>query len=215
MPTMSLTLATVKEETTGSGITVSNFDSLEAIDTASSGRLRYPSISVGRPSTSTIRTSSSMSTSSSAEAKRHMESSSPRRPASIFSRLRGLGGGASSDESRDFYEKRSLTPHELLAPLSRQDPSERPLPPLPVDEHGLFIVDSRPASILASMPQEPGKPVFGVDLNESIRLAPMRIRISHRGSSTSHRSFPLSVYKCCEFIKRSGKFFRACIFCNS
>jgi hypothetical protein len=32
----------------------------------------------------------------------------------------------------------------------------------------------------------------------------MKIRISHKGRSTSYRTFPLSVYKCCEFIRRAG-----------
>ncbi|KAK0621972.1 hypothetical protein B0T17DRAFT_308251 [Bombardia bombarda] len=43
--------------------------------------------------------------------------------------------------------------------------------------------------------------VFGMDLSESIRVAPMRIRISHKGRSTSYRTFPISVYKCIQFIR--------------
>ncbi|KAK1758827.1 hypothetical protein QBC47DRAFT_96227 [Echria macrotheca] len=206
MTTMSMTLAPVKEEETNSiGITISNFDSFEELGSASSssGRPHHPSISMGRPSTSTTHSSSSMSTGSSTDGTRNLVGgSSPRRPASIFSRFR-KGGGLAADEQRDFLERRSLTPHELVTRLPRRESeSDRPLPPLPPSEFGDDLVETSPGVITIS--RDKGKPVFGIDLDESIKLAPMRIRISHRGSSTSHRSFPLSVYKCCEFIQKSG-----------
>ena len=62
----------------------------------------------------------------------------------------------------------------------------------------------------ASKPQNPQ--VFGVPLKDSIKLAPSKIRISHSGKSTSYRVFPLSVYKCCEFIRSSGTLFYSMLY---
>ncbi|KAJ4289365.1 hypothetical protein N0V88_007117 [Collariella sp. IMI 366227] len=117
-------------------------------------------------------------------------------------------------------EKRSLTPVQLLAP-------PRPL----FDEDQLTLAGTRPSTSASSnAPSQIGRidgggtplrffhrmpwvgdaegkkhgAVFGVDLKESVREAPMKIRISHKGRSTSYRSFPLSVYKCCEFIRRAA-----------
>jgi len=201
--TVSTTAETRRQERHNATVTMSSFGSMDDFGSASSiGRgYRYPSISTGRPSTSTTQSSSSASGTSSGEGRRHMTNSSPRRPGSIFSRLRPRLGSVSTGD--DFIERRSLTPHELLAPIPRQD---MPLPPLPMGEMlDGELVDGLCPAHLEPTRREPAKPVFGVDLNDSIRLAPMRIKISHRGNSTSSRTFPLSVYKCCEFIRKSGK----------
>jgi hypothetical protein len=110
----------------------------------------------------------------------------PRRSTDLFKRLRGR-----TDMAVEFIERRSLTPHGLLAPGSQHH-----VPDATEDEK-VSITSTRSL-------QGGGPPVFGIDLNESIRLAPMKMRISHRGSSTSYRTFPLSIYKCSEFIRHSG-----------
>ncbi|KAK4449787.1 hypothetical protein QBC34DRAFT_83300 [Podospora aff. communis PSN243] len=140
----------------------------------------------GRPSTSTTQSSSSMSARSSEDRQgRKKPASPPRRSVDLFRRLRSRAG-----PPEDFIERRSLTPHGLLSFGPQHNDSQF------TEVHGN-------AGSIRSL-QATGRPVFGVDLNESIRIAPMKIRISHRGSSTSYRTFPLSVYKCCEFIRRSA-----------
>ncbi|KAK0641389.1 Rho GTPase activation protein [Cercophora newfieldiana] len=149
---------------------------------------QQPSISTcGRPSTSTTQSSGSMSVGSSEDRQGSRKPSSPPRKSSdIFRRFRGR-----AVLQEDFIERRSLTPHGLLSP----GPQHRD-PDSPEEREST-------GTMLRGL-QVNGKPAFGVDLNESIRLAPMKIRISHRGSSTSYRTFPLSVYKCCDFIRRSA-----------
>ncbi|KAK0747058.1 hypothetical protein B0T18DRAFT_429904 [Schizothecium vesticola] len=49
-----------------------------------------------------------------------------------------------------------------------------------------------------------GGGVFATPLDLSVALAPMRIRVSHKGSAVSYRSLPVSVYKCAEYIRRTA-----------
>ncbi|KAK0723508.1 Rho GTPase activation protein [Lasiosphaeria miniovina] len=138
--------------------------------------------------------------------------SASRRSVNLFSRLRSAGRlGSRAIPEEEFIEKRSLTPHELVAP-----PRDRGF------DEGLFSRRPPPSSSSSSGPGDmesirrtvsyppmngqngQAKPVFGVDLNSSIRVAPMKIRISHRGQSTSYRTFPICIYKCCEFIRKSS-----------
>jgi hypothetical protein len=140
---------------------------------------------------------------------RPSQANGPRKSISLFSRRRG-------PLEEECLERRSLTPAQLNTPgpthpgsLFTPGPASPTSPTLP------SASPSRAETSMASrffqhMPwmhdSRPGKPeaVFGVDLKESIRVAPMKIRISHKGRSTSYRTFPLSVYKCCEFIRRAG-----------
>ncbi|KAK4156114.1 hypothetical protein C8A00DRAFT_12907 [Chaetomidium leptoderma] len=135
-----------------------------------------------------------------------------RKSVSIFSRMRS--GGRPAEE--EYLEKRSLTPMQLSAPTRGPVYSDddlltpnglTPTSPLSNPSRGDASTTSR---FFQRMPwlgdSQPKKPdaVFGVDLKESIRVAPMKIRISHKGRSTSYRTFPLSIHKCCEFIRRAG-----------
>ncbi|KAK3312528.1 Rho GTPase activation protein [Apodospora peruviana] len=178
------------------------------------------------PSTSTTQTSDSNQ--SMASMRTGTTSSSDEQPPqqrvkSSFSRLRNSVRSTRfpSDEDHSFIEKRSLTPYGLSRPSQQQQQSQddslfdRPLPPLPYSSSDIgFITDRRP-SATPTIPdkqrawqfgkrkqKEPGA-VFGVELEKSIKTAPTRIRISHNGRANSHRAFPLSVYKCCEFIRFS------------
>lgn len=141
----------------------------------------------------------------------------------------------STDEDFGFLERRSLTPHTLISPglttTYQQNESTIFEGPLPVPGRR----PSTPSSISGATDtvtissstistREAGRAstergwrfgrrkqkamgdVFGVDLIKSIEIAPARIRISHNGRSNSHRKFPLSVHKCCEFIKASGEY---------
>jgi len=171
------------------GIAVTDFDACtDSASVSSTHHQQNPSVSTtGRPSTSTTQSSGSMSVASIPEDTRSKRKPSPgpRRSGDLFKRFRGRAGAP-----EDFIERRCLTPHSLLAPSSQhfgQDPQEE------CDDGGSTF-----RNLLGN-----SKSVFGVDLEDSIRLAPMKIRISHRGSSTSYRTFPLSVYKCCEFIRQS------------
>ncbi|KAK3380686.1 Rho GTPase activation protein [Lasiosphaeria ovina] len=138
--------------------------------------------------------------------------SASRRSVNLFSRLRSAGRlGSRTIPEEDFIEKRSLTPHELVAPprdrgFDESLFSRRP-PPSSSSSSGPGDMESIRRTV--SYPPMHGqngqaKPVFGVDLNSSIRVAPMKTRISHRGQSTSYRTFPICIYKCCEFIRKSG-----------
>lgn len=136
-----------------------------------------------------------------------------RKSLSLFSRIRG-GRSTIHEEP---LEKRSLTPYELSAPPPRQDddvlPDRPPQSSSSSTIHSTAIqsrvettVNSRFFSRMPwlgdSHPQSGS--VFGIDLNSSIKLAPVKMRVSHRGRSTSYRTYPLSVYKCCEFIRKEG-----------
>ncbi|KAK3899797.1 hypothetical protein C8A05DRAFT_17818 [Staphylotrichum tortipilum] len=135
------------------------------------------------------------------------------RKSSIFSRIRG--GRPGEDE---FFEKRSLTPVQL-SPSRQGNYGDEPLSPAATPTSPSFSHHLRPDPPTTTSStskffhrmtwlgdSQPKKPeaVFGVELKESIRVAPMKIRISHKGRSTSYRTYPLSVYKCCEFIRRAG-----------
>jgi hypothetical protein len=137
--------------------------------------------------------------------------SSARRSVNFLSRMRN--GGRPEEEC---LERRSLTPAQLSAPTHAQGASDDELPtpgeasPTSPSTHPSRVDASTAARFFQRMPwigdsqsKKPGA-VFGVDLKESIRVAPMKIRISHKGKSTSYRTFPLAVHKCCEFIRRAG-----------
>ncbi|GAB1318401.1 GTPase-activating protein SAC7 [Madurella fahalii] len=129
-----------------------------------------------------------------------------RKSASFFSLIRS---GSRPPAEEECLEKRCLTPFELTTP-PRVPWHPDDLPPPSSSSSTNPRESNRGSRFFARMPwlsdAEPNKPqaVFGVDLKESIRAAPMKIRISHKGRSTSYRTFPLSVYKCCEFIRRAG-----------
>ncbi|KAK4238332.1 hypothetical protein C8A03DRAFT_15201 [Achaetomium macrosporum] len=144
---------------------------------------------------------------------RPSQASGPRKSVNLFSRRRNGGRGPLEEEC---LERRSLTPAQLNTPgPSHPGGLLRPGPASPTSPTSPAAPASRAETSMASrffnhMPwmhdPRPGKAeaVFGVDLKESIRVAPMKIRISHKGRSTSYRTFPLSVHKCCEFIRRAG-----------
>ncbi|KAK3986803.1 hypothetical protein QBC44DRAFT_344330 [Cladorrhinum sp. PSN332] len=133
--------------------------------------------------------------------------------ASIFSRMRNR-----NTIHEEPLEKRSLTPYELSAPTPRLDDDDLLSPDMPPPQTASsgrtattqgeaytgsrFFGFGRVAWFPDAQPKKKEGAVFGVDLSQSIKTAPMKIRISHRGRSTSYRTFPLSVYKCCEFIKK-------------
>ncbi|KAK4097904.1 hypothetical protein N658DRAFT_433193 [Parathielavia hyrcaniae] len=136
--------------------------------------------------------------------------STARRSVSFLGRKRNGGRG-----EEECLERRSLTPAQLTAPIWRRGAS---VDGLPVPEAASLSSPSHSSQAAATStttrffhrmpwfgdPQSKPEAVFGVDLKESLRVAPMKIRISHKGRSTSYRTFPLSVYKCCEFIRRAG-----------
>ncbi|KAK0627387.1 hypothetical protein B0T14DRAFT_135395 [Immersiella caudata] len=198
LSSVSVGLGTVREHSAmsfpavepGVGVGVIDIESSRDGTSPSGSQLQHyppPSFTTsGRPSTSTTQSSSSMSVKSSDDRPAAKKPPSPRRSADLFRRLRGRTG-----LPEDFIERRSLTPHGLLSPgPQHHDPD--------------FTKEHKKSGSMSRILEATGTPVFGVDLNDSIRLAPMKIRISHRGSSTSYRTFPLSVYKCCEFIRCSG-----------
>ncbi|KAL2163890.1 hypothetical protein VTH06DRAFT_3102 [Thermothelomyces fergusii] len=159
------------------------------------------------------RSVSSLGSGSSSEWRSSRGNTARRKSGSFFSRVRN--GGNRTEEP--CLERRSLTPMQLeippRAPDNHDDPSLAPVGAmLPLSQTNTFRteVSKTSKSFFHRMPwlgePQPKKAevVFGVDLKESIRVAPMKIRISHKGSTTSYRTFPLSVYKCCEFIRRAG-----------
>lgn len=135
----------------------------------------------------------------------------------LFSRIRN---GARHPGEGECIDHRSLTPVQLSipsrAPGHTGDDLVTPVGPSP--SPSLRTRNRRAEGTTASrffhrMPwlsdSQAKRPesVFGSDLKESIRIAPIRSRISHKGQGTSFRTFPLSVYKCCEFIRRAGMSF--------
>lgn len=166
--------------------------------------LRYPH----RPSVSSLGSGSASSSEW-----RHSNAGVARRSVNLFSRIRN-GGRPLVEET--YLEKRSLTPHELSerlpqAPGAAEDelPADGPLS-VPSSPNPGGADATTPSRFFRRMPwigdSQPkmAEAVFGVDLKTSIRVAPMKMRISHKGNSTSYRTFPLSVHKCCEFIRRAG-----------
>ncbi|KAK3937763.1 GTPase-activating protein SAC7 [Diplogelasinospora grovesii] len=147
----------------------------------------------------------SSTTSSSDDKGSFVKRSPSRKMGSLFSRLRQGRSISSRWYPEEFLERRSLTPFELSAPRPLEEDQLRPdTPPQSLAVGRSFSPLPSPAAshdMFASVKKEP---VFGVDLNQSIRAAQVKIRISHKGRSTSYRTFPLSVYKCCEFIHNSG-----------
>lgn len=154
---------------------------------------------------------SSVGSGSSGEWRPSHTNAAARRSVNFFSRMRNVRNEEAC------LEKRSLTPMHLSTPPSRgQGAADDELPtpdgttptsPSSYPNRGETSATSR---FFNRMPwlgdSQSRKPeaVFGVDLKESIRVAPMKIRISHKGRSTSYRTFPLAVHKCCEFIRRAG-----------
>ncbi|KAK3688810.1 hypothetical protein B0T22DRAFT_162295 [Podospora appendiculata] len=150
---------------------------------------------------------------------------SPSRPmARLFSRLRNSVRSRRAIPEEDFIEKRSLTPFELSRAAQQRIAAGESMsgspPAVPGSSGTGQSLGRRPSSSSQSTTTLQNKKqkketrnenlqagpasFFGVDLNQSINVAPMRIRISHKGRSTSYRTFPLGVYKCCEFIRASG-----------
>ncbi|KAH6857137.1 hypothetical protein B0I37DRAFT_369255 [Chaetomium sp. MPI-CAGE-AT-0009] len=157
------------------------------------------------------RSVSSLGSASSGEWRPSHANAAARKSVNLFSRMRT--GSRIEDPC---LEKRSLTPVQLVTPPRGQNYLDGELPtpggttptsPLP---HTPRTEASTTSKFFQRMPwlgdSQAKKPeaVFGVDLKESIRVAPMKIRISHKGKTTSHRTFPLAVHKCCEFIRRAG-----------
>ncbi|KAL2193950.1 hypothetical protein P885DRAFT_44039 [Corynascus similis CBS 632.67] len=157
------------------------------------------------------RSVSSLGSGSSSEWRPSHANAAARKSMSFFSRIRS--GNRVEDPC---LERRSLTPMQLetppRAPDSQDDEASATngTTPTPTYSNTIRTETSTATRFFNRMPwlgdSQPKKPeaVFGVDLKESIRVAPMKIRISHKGRTTSHRTFPLSVYKCCEFIRRTG-----------
>jgi hypothetical protein len=156
------------------------------------------------------RSVSSLASGSSGEWRPSHANATARKSINLFSRMRN-----SSRAEDPCLEKRSLTPMHLSTPpqgpnyldeeLTNPDGTS-PTSPLP---DTLRAEASTTTRFLQRMPwlgdsSKKSEAVFGVDLKESIRVAPMKIRISHKGRSTSYRTFPLAVHKCCEFIRRAG-----------
>ena len=83
---------------------------------------------------------------------------------------------------------------------AQKSSEKQPLPPLPSELNRISKLLRMPWA-----PDDKAPTVFGVDLKESVRLAPMKIRISHKGRSTSYRTYPICMYKCCEFIRANGE----------
>lgn len=155
----------------------------------------------GRRSTSTTTTtpsSSSLSASSRRHGPKSLRSTSPRR--STSDSLLRLFRPSTSTATTAPLERRTLTPHDRLAPVPRQETDPESIPPVPVIDRSWEAVTIPPQIDLG----QGSCGVFGIPLDESVALAPMRIRVSHKGSSVSHRSVPVSVYKSAEFIRRTA-----------
>ena len=206
-------LRTVQEEPPKRSFSATNSPvlahSLSVTPTSSFLSVQVPQAIAGRPSTSTTPSSSSLSAFSNTCGTRRKSlsrkrSSSPRRSGESLFRL--FRPTSTKDDAVTFLERRTLTPHERLAPIPLQQHTAHPsVPPVPTIADS-YRWESVPLPVPPSYEQatDPGKPVFGIPLDESVALAPMRIRVSHKGSSVSYRSVPLSVYKCCEFIRQTG-----------
>ncbi|KXX76623.1 GTPase-activating protein SAC7 [Madurella mycetomatis] len=177
-------------------------------DDSSTKRARQQFLTVGNhshaPSVSSL---GSASASASSGDWRPSNTGVARKSASLFSLIRS---GSRPPVEEECLERRCLTPLELTTPP--RVPGQ-PDEPSPSPSSSTTLREAHTGSkFFQRMPwlgdAEPKKPqaVFGVDLKDSIRVAPMKIRISHKGRSTSYRTFPLSVYKCCEFIRRAGTY---------
>jgi hypothetical protein len=160
---------------------------------------------------SDVRSVSSLGSVGSGESRQRANPS--RKSINLFSRIRSN----THHEEVVCMEHRTLTPVQLLTPprqaddqidLPRTSSASGPAPSLVLPpsrgESGSGSRFFRMPWASEAKPKEPAA-VFGVDLKESLRVAPMKIRISHKGKSTSYRTFPISVHKCCEFIRNSGK----------
>ncbi|KAL0466255.1 Rho GTPase activation protein [Neurospora intermedia] len=199
----------------GTADTVSSLSSFETPEVQPS-RAHMRSISIGRPMLvmegSPGKQSLSSTVSGSVEERNRNVKNTSRRMGGLLARI--WPGSSSERRNAPADHKRSLTPHKLERPQldNVSLPSVEPFGPSSLSssasrsEYGMA-----PASHSVSFQtrgssagKDGGGAAFGVDLKESIRIAPSKIRISHRGKSTSHRLFPLSVYKCCEFIRNSG-----------
>jgi hypothetical protein len=157
------------------------------------------------------RSVSSLGSGSSGEWRPSHANAAVRKSINLFTRMRN--GSRVEDPC---LEKRSLTPMQLTTPPRGQNHHDdevttpdatTPISPLPMTPR---TEASSTSKFFQRMPwlgdsqAKKSEAVFGVDLKESIRVAPMKIRISHKGRSTSHRTFPIAVHKCCEFIRRAG-----------
>lgn len=224
-----------KPKTVDSGKHVSSnhrfsFDGPDEIDVTKAGHSLTPSISTTRTlssahSTTALRTKTAGSSD---------EPPTFQAKWGAFSRIRNSVRSSrlmTADEDFGFLERRSLTPH-LISPTTTTHPqtdntaSEGPATARPSTSSSISGAADTATIASSTVSTRDGgrgslekgwsfgfgrrKPkamgdVFGVDLIKSIEIAPAKIRISHNGRSNSHRKFPLSVHKCCEFIKASGK----------
>lgn len=191
-PSNPLPLLTVQEEPPRR--------SLSAANSPTNPSLALP-LPPGRPSTSTTTTTPSSSSLSASSRRRggpkSLRSTSPRRSTSD-SLLRLFRPSTSTTTAP--LERRTLTPHDRLAPVPRQDLADtEAIPPVPAIDPSWDAIIPPPQIDTGG-----GQSVFGIPLDESVALAPMRIRVSHKGSSVSHRSVPVSVYKCAEYIRATA-----------
>ena len=180
-------------------------------DSSGKGNGKHGFLSVDSPPH--CRSVSSLGSGSSGSADgRPSHASAPRKSVNLFSRIRG----GRSPLEEEFLERRSLTPVQLSTPPRMVGYDNAGMlapngqsPPLSSTTSHSRSEPNTASRFFQRMPwlgDSPGKSqaVFGVDLKESLAVAPMKIRISHKGKSTSYRTFPLSVHKCCEFIRRAG-----------
>ena len=197
--------------------TVSTLSSFET-PKVQPGCAHMRSISIGGPMLrmdgSPGKQSLSSTTSGSSEERNRNAKNASRRMGGLLARI---WPGSSSSERRNSPadHKRSLTPHKLERPKLEkvQLPGVEPFGPSSLSSYTSRSEYGPPSTSHSLDVQRRGSSAgkdagaaFGVDLKESIKIAPSKIRISHRGKSTSYRLFPLSVYKCCEFIRNSGTF---------
>ncbi|KAK1773159.1 Rho GTPase activation protein [Copromyces sp. CBS 386.78] len=196
--------------------TVSSLSSFETLK-VQPGRAHMRSVSIGGPMLQMDgppgKQSLSSITSGASEERNRNAKNASRRMGGLLARI---WPGSSSSERRNTPadHKRSLTPHKLERPKLENAPLPGDEPSGPSSSSSSYTSRSEygPPSTSHSLDVQTrgssaGKDAgaaFGVDLKESVRIAPSKIRISHRGKSTSYRLFPLSVYKCCEFIQNSG-----------
>ncbi|KAK3338746.1 putative RhoGAP group protein [Neurospora tetraspora] len=199
----------------GTADTVSSLSSFET-PKVQPGSAHMRSISIGGPMLkmdgSPEKQSLSSTTSGSSEERNRNAKNASRRMGGLLARI---WPGSSSSERRNASadHKRSLTSHKLERPKLENVPlpGAEPFGPSSLSSYTSRSEYGPPSPSHSldvqrrgSSAGEDGGAAFGVDLKESIRIAPSKIRISHRGKSTSYRLFPLSVYKCCEFIRNSG-----------
>ncbi|KAK3948160.1 hypothetical protein QBC32DRAFT_65949 [Pseudoneurospora amorphoporcata] len=195
---------------------VSSLSSFETLK-VQPGRAHMRSVSIGGPMLQMDgppgKQSLSSITSVASEERNRNAKNASRRMGGLLARI---WPASSSSERRNppADHKGSLTPHKLERPKLENAPLTGDEPSGPSSSSSSYTSRSEcgPPSKSHSLDvQTRGSSAwkdvgaaFGVDLKESVRIAPSKIRISHRGKSTSYRLFPLSVYKCCEFIRNSG-----------